>query len=235
MKTINFLLPLNIFILLLFLVSCSNDENNFGVESTYVEIHVGERKTLKLKNANGECNAQVESPDIMEATIYTGEVELFSKDEGTTIVRVTDQRNTSIEIRATATLNLRGIWKPQTYTYDIQTSDDSSAGIRYLLEKNPPYDTQMQYVFTPDGKTEDITPGITAISYQFKNGLLTGTASGSDKIYIYRIRQWTEEKIILTEDLTEYFRTLYPDAKIDYVKRNIQWKRYLSASLNRTH
>lgn len=223
----NFLLPINTVILLLFLVSCSNDDNNFSVESTHVEIHVGERKTLKLQKADGECSAQAESPDIAEATIHAGELELFAKDEGTTVVRVTNKGNTPIEIRITATLNLKGVWMPETYTYNIQTDDDSSAGIRNLLEKDPPYDTKMRYVFTLEGEPEDMAPGITPISCRFKNGLLTGIPSGSDEIYLYRIRQWTEDKITLTEDLTECFRALYPDAKINYVKRDIRWKRYL--------
>ena len=95
-----------------------------------------------------------------------------------------------------------------------------------LLRKKLPFTAGKRYTFVEEGEKKPATwDDIAGIQYQFDDGLLVAEDEAGEK-YTCTIIQRTDKSMTTQEDLTEYYQTLYPDAGIAYVKRNITWTRY---------
>lgn len=79
-------------------------------------------------------------------------------------------------------------------------------------------------IFLRDDESGEALGNLIPIYYKFKNGQLTIEYEGEK--CTYTILQWTEDELIIQEDLTEHFRSLYPNAGVTDVKRKITWARY---------
>ena len=82
-------------------------DNEFSVDHTKVALHVGETVVLNIKHASGSCTAEATDGTVVGAKMNEeGKLELFGKDEGETVVRLTDAKNETIEIHVTSKLGL---------------------------------------------------------------------------------------------------------------------------------
>lgn len=228
MKTPNYLFYVSLLFVLTMFIACNDD---FSIGNDYVVLRVGETVTLEIKHASGKCNAEVLAPDIVSATVNDdGRLELFAKDEGSTTVRLTDGSNETIEIAVNSMVDLKGMWaiKGTGRPYIIATAyaqdADVAGNIWEILEKQVSVPVNKLCVFLRDDESDEALGNLFPLYYKFKNGQLTIEYEGEK--CTYTILQWTEDELIIQEDLTEYFRSLYPNAGVTDVKRKINWARY---------
>lgn len=116
----------------------------------------------------------------------------------------------------------------RTYAEDIHVA----GRIEDELENNLPFTYHGRCIFK-DMKEKHIQPKEeNIVPYQFEDGILT-LCNEEGKQYRYTITQWTEDNMTLREEgLTEYYRSLYPDAGITQVTRTVTWKRYYPPVMN---
>lgn len=227
MKTFGYLLGI-VFVFAL-LQACSDD--NFGVESDKVTLRVGETLTLKVKHASGSCAAEAVNPAVVKVTVQDGNLELFGMSEGSTVVRLTDSKHEAVELHVTSVLELKNAtWVIGNHSSDIivyaYAQDVHVAGsIWDMLEKNLPFSVGKRYAFVQEGESGDMSGNVKSIYYQFKDGELVAEREDGEK-YVCTIIQRTKDSMTTQEDLAEHFRSLYPDAGITKVKRQITWTRY---------
>lgn len=210
-------------------------DNEFSVDHTKVALHVGETVVLNIKHASGSCTAEATDGTVVGAKMNEeGKLELFGKDEGETVVRLTDAKNETIEIHVTSKLGLlnNSIWmfvdKSQLHQCWAYAEDGKvAARIEYELENEQPFSGGRQlYIFKDLNKKFTQSKDETTLPYRFEDGILT-LCNEEGKQYHYTISQWTEEGMTLQEEgLTEHYRQLYPDAGITFVRRKVEWKKY---------
>lgn len=227
MKSVRCLFHICMVAVLVLFTACDED---LSVERSSVALHVGETVALKIEHASGNCMVEVVKPAIVNATVNEeGKLELFAKDEGNAIIRLTDSQNEVIEIQVISTLDLNGMWlikgkdsyKCFAYAQDV----DVAGNIWNQLEEKNPFSIGKRYVFVQKGGSEKPGVNMVPVYYQFKDGKLTVEIEENGE-YSCTIIQWTEKELVFQEDLTEYFRSLYPDAGVSDVKRKIVWARY---------
>lgn len=227
MKRLNHLFCISMLCILL--AACDNE---FSVDNAKVALHVGETAVLNIKHASGSCVAEATDGTVVDAKVNEeGKLELFGKDEGETVVQLTDSKNKTIEIHVASQLELpnRSLWTliENSYICRAYAEDIHVAGrIEDELENNLPFTYHGRCIFK-DMKEEHIQPKEeNTVPYQFEDGILT-LCNEEGKQYRYTITQWTEDNMTLREEgLTEYYRSLYPDAGITQVTRTVTWKRY---------
>lgn len=226
MKRLNHLFCISMLCFLL--AACDNE---FSVDNAKVTLHVGETVVLNIKHASGSCMAEATDGTVVDAKVNEeGKLELFGKDEGETVVQLTDSRNETIEIHVASQLGLPNCssWTfiENSYICRAYAEDIHVAGrIEDELENSLPFTYYHGYRIFKDLKIEHIQPEEETVPYQFEDGILT--LCEEEKQYRYTITQWTEDNMTLREEgLTEHYRSLYPDAGITQVTRQLSWKRY---------
>ena len=208
----------------------SSCEKVLDLGADEVKLRVGETVTVEVKHAGKNCTAEVANPNVVTATVKDGNLELYATDEGTTLVRLTNEDNETEEILVTSALDLEGgfwvIKNEMNVTGSVCSEDlDAGGAVRYLLEKNLPFALAERYAFVTNEEERPIDNDIKSIQYQFIDGRIVAEDESSGK-FICTIIQRTEKSMITQEDLTEFYRSLYPSAGITDVKRNITWNRY---------
>ena len=211
------------------LLSSCDKELDLGTDE--VKLRVGETVTVEVKHAGKNCTAEVDNPNIVTATVKDGHLELYATDEGVTLVRLTNDKNESVELLVTSVLDLEGGYWVIKSEGDIAgscSSDDLDMGgiVQYLLKKNLPFALAKRYVFVANGEEPPIDDGIKSIQYQFIDGRIVAEDESGGKS-IFTMIQRTKKSMTTQEDLTEDYQALYPNAGIKDVKREITWTRYI--------
>lgn len=230
MKTFSYLFYVGVVFVLASLNACGDD--GFGVQSDKVTLRVGETLTWEVKHANGSCTVEVANPAIVKVAVQSGGLELFAMDEGSTVVRLTDGNRETVELLVTSVLELKDVmWtikgndRPTVTVYAYAQDANVAGDIWNQLEKDLPFSVGKRYAFVKEGESGDASGNMAAIYYQFKDGQLVAENEVGEK-YTCTIIQRTNDSMTTQEDLTEYFRSLYPNAGITDVKRKITWTRY---------
>lgn len=210
-------------------MACNDDE--FGVERENVEMHVGEEITLQILHASGECTVQVENPDLLQATLSDGCLKLFSTDEGSTVVHLTDAGGERRNVQVHSSLDLTGWWSPMdkgeyfiyVWAEDLQYKEKIESEL--YKQQLSPFTSEYYRFMSPDeadaaSRLNNPMPPYDRACYEFKNGLLYVTLEEHEPM-CFDIWKWTENELWLREDLTEYYRELYPEAGVIEVRRQI--------------
>lgn len=225
MKRFNYFFHISMLCTLL--VACDNE---FSVENDKVALHVGETVVLNISHASGSCVAEATDGSVVDAKVNEeGKLELFGKDEGNAVVRLTDAKNETIEISVASKLDLQHntIWiiRDNAYRCSAYAEDmDVAAWIWYELEKIPPF-APGRYILNDKNKSA-WTRSETSLTYQFANGVLT-LSDGEGTQHRFTIIRWTKDSMTLRDEgLTDYYRSLYPDAGIIKANREMTWTRF---------
>lgn len=221
-KSISFVI---IVCMLPLLAACDNE---LDVETNEVALRVGETVAVDIKNAGKDCTVEVGTPAIVEAAVEDGQLTLFATNEGTATVCLTNAENESVNLTVVAALDLKNaVWviktddRPDVVVYAYTEDMYLGASLWNTLEKDLPFLVGKRYTFVEEGGKSPWYD-IAGIPYRFDGGLLTAEGENGGA-YVCTIIRRTDDSMTTQEDLTEYFRALYPDAGVTDVKREITW------------